>query len=79
MGIIDPTAARFIGIVDDLRMTDPLIGRGGWRGYKSNSDAAGPMRGAYTLVRWTRPTIAVSHDSSTEVIRLAQVIEEAIA
>jgi hypothetical protein len=71
------TIQEWIREVDDLRRTDELLAHGAWHGYLAPGDG-GPMRGGYLLVRWARPTVAVSHDLRDVAVSTARVIETAI-
>lgn len=76
------TIQDWIRHVDRLREKDDLLAQGYWHGYTAGraiESGSAPMRGEYYLVRWARPTVAVSHDDRDEVVRLARLIEEAIA
>jgi hypothetical protein len=72
------TVQDWIREVDALRANDELLARGYWHGYRDLEGSGTPMRGKYYLVRWGRPTVAVSHDVREEIIRLAREIERAI-
>jgi hypothetical protein len=71
--------AQWIGHVDDLRNRGGLLAFGEWHGYTTDPMHDGPpMRGYYYLVRWAKPTIAVSHDDPAEVVELAKSIERGL-
>ncbi len=70
---------EWIAEVDRLRESDELLQRGAWHGYTDREGGAAPMRGTYYLVRWARPTVAVSSDSTNEVLAAARAIESALA
>ena len=66
--------------VDGLRVTDPLLAKGGWHGYlNTDRTAGGPIHGDYALVRWQLPSVVVAHNDPDEVFRLARLLEEAIS
>lgn len=69
--------AEWIAHVDRLRTEDELLAVGEWHGYTETEPGSSPMKGAYYLVRWRSPTVAVSHDDPDEAIKLARVIERA--
>lgn len=72
----------WIARIDRERLTDVALSRGEWHGYTQGTaieHGSAPMRGEFYLVRWRQPTIAVSHDDPDEVIRLAVVVERALA
>lgn len=70
---------KWVTRIEEENAMSPPMARGQWKGYLSDRDTAGPMRGRYTLVRWNRPTIAVAHDNPDECLRLARLIEEALS
>lgn len=71
--------SEWIDNVDMLRQSNRLLGKGHWHGYTAALGGEAPMRGAYYLVRWNAPTVAVSHDDPDEVVKLAEVIEVALS
>lgn len=74
-----PTLNEWIARIDRERLTDTLLRRGAWHGYTAAARGEAPMRGEYFIVRWARPTVAVSHDDPDECLRLAGIIERALA
>lgn len=70
---------EWIAHVDALRREDDALAAGEWHGYThAMSGEAPPMRGRYYLVRWVKPTVAVSHDDPDELLDLARIIERAL-
>ena len=63
---------------DRERLSDELLGRGGWRGYLNLENMAGPVHGAFGLVRWSLPSVAVAHDDPDELFELARILEKAV-
>jgi hypothetical protein len=73
------TVSEWIAQIDHLRTENERLARGHWHGYLAPPEqGVAPMRGAFYLVRWKEPTVAVSHNDRAEVIRLACAIEEAL-
>lgn len=71
------SVAQWVRHVDALRQRGGLLATGEWHGYTASVGEA-PMRGYYYLVRWVKPTIAVSHDDPVEVVELAKSIERGL-
>jgi hypothetical protein len=66
--------------VAGLRVTDPLLKQGKWHGHLNTDTALGaPVHGGFVLVRWELPSVCVAHDDPAEVVRLAGVLEQALA
>lgn len=73
------TTAEWIDYINEERGRDPLLAHGYWHGYTEAAEAhTTPMCGAYYLVRWKVPTVAVSHDDRDELLRLAKAIESSL-
>lgn len=70
----DLTISEWRDRASDACGNDPLLARGDWHGYINGADD-GPMVGAYMLVRWVTPSIALSDDDPDELIVLARAVE----